>query len=209
MTPAGRRAIMAAEGRKEGPAGTEGERAMRIGMLGAGQVAQAIAGHAVAAGHQVVLSNRHGPAALAPVIARLGPLASAGTPAEAARAGLVVLAVWWNDIPAAIAAADVSDWAGRIVIDATNQFESGPPHVKVADLGDTTGSEHVAAMLPGARVVKAFNSLNGAYIAAQPRHQAGRCRGCTPSSRTSLSSVPPGLHNVANPARKRDPLKQS
>lgn len=78
---------------------------MRIGMLGAGQVAQAIARHAVTAGHQVVLSNRHGPASLADVIACLGPLTSAGTPAQAARTDLVVLAVWWNDIPAAIAAA--------------------------------------------------------------------------------------------------------
>ena len=147
---------------------------MRIGFLGAGQVSQAIAGHAVAAGHQVVLSNRSGPAALKPVIERLGPLASAGTPAEAARADLVILAVWWIDIPEAIAAAGVSDWEGRIVIDATNQFASGPPDMKVADLGDVTGSEHVAAMLPGARVVKAFNALYGAYIAAGPRHPAGR-----------------------------------
>jgi predicted dinucleotide-binding enzyme len=37
-----------------------------------------------------------------------------------------------------------------------------------------TGSEHVAAMLHGARVIKAFNTLYGAYIAADPRHPAGR-----------------------------------
>jgi predicted dinucleotide-binding enzyme len=49
---------------------------MQIGMLGAGHVAQAVAGHAVSAGHQVVLSNRRGPASLAPVVERLGPLAS-------------------------------------------------------------------------------------------------------------------------------------
>jgi len=147
---------------------------MRIGMLGAGQVAQAIAGHAVAAGHQVVLSNRRGPATLKPVIERLGALASAGTPAEAADADLVILAVWWTDVPEAIAATGISDWKGRIVIDATNQFVSPPPNAQVADLGDVTGSEHIASMLPGARVVKAFNALYGAYIAADPRHPAGR-----------------------------------
>ena len=60
------------------------------------------------------------------------------------------------------------------MIDTTNQFASGPPDFRVADLGDVTGSEHVAAMLPGARVIKAFNTLYGAYIAADPRHPAGR-----------------------------------
>jgi 8-hydroxy-5-deazaflavin:NADPH oxidoreductase len=64
---------------------------MRIGMLGAGQVAQAVPGHAVGAGHQVVLSNRRGPAFIASVVDRLGPLASAGTPAEAAQAELANL----------------------------------------------------------------------------------------------------------------------
>ena len=147
---------------------------MRIGMLGAGQVAQAVAGHAVAAGHQVVLSNRRGPAFIASVVDRLGPLASAGTPAEAAQAELVLLAVWWTDVADALAAAGVKDWQGGIVIDATNQFVGNPPHLQAADLGDVTGSEHVASMLPGARVVKAFNTLYAAYIAADPRHSAGR-----------------------------------
>jgi 8-hydroxy-5-deazaflavin:NADPH oxidoreductase len=147
---------------------------MQIGMLGAGQVAQAVAGHAVSAGHHVVLSNRRGPAFLASVLERLGSLASAGTPEEAAHAELVLLAVWWTDIPDAIAATGVTDWEGRIVIDASNQFVGTPPDIQPADLGDVTGSEHVASMLPGARVVKAFNTLHVAYIAANPRHPAGR-----------------------------------
>jgi predicted dinucleotide-binding enzyme len=147
---------------------------MRIGTVGAGQVAQAIARHAVTAGHQVVLSNRHGPASLAGLVSELGPLASAGTPAEAAGAELVLLAVWWTDIPAAIDGTAVRNWSGRVVIDATNQFAFPPPPVQIADLGDLTGSEYVASLLPGARVVKAFNTLHGAYIAANPRHAAGR-----------------------------------
>jgi hypothetical protein len=148
---------------------------MRIGMLGAGHVAQAVAGHAVSAGHQVVLSNRRGPAALAPVVERLGSLASAGTPEEAARAELVLLAVWWTQIPDAIAATGVTDWEGRIVIDATNEYVGTPPDdIRPADLGDVIGSEQVASMLPGARVVKAFNTMSSSYIAANPRHPAGR-----------------------------------
>lgn len=145
---------------------------MKIGTLGAGTVAQAIARHAVAHGHQVVLSNSRGPASLAGLADELGPLAHAGTPKEAAAAELVVLAVGWPQIPDAVAGLPPFD--GRIVIDATNQFASPPPHTKIADLGELTGSEHVASLLPGARVVKAFNTLYGQYIAADPRHQAGR-----------------------------------
>ncbi|HEX4357172.1 MAG TPA: NAD(P)-binding domain-containing protein [Pseudonocardia sp.] len=145
---------------------------MRIGTIGAGTVATAIARHALANGHQVLLSNRRGPEALAELIEELGPGATAATPAEAASAELVVLAVSWSDIPTAVG--ELPDWGGRIVLDATNQFLSPPPNARIADLGDVTGSEYVASLLPGARVVKAFNTLYGPYIAADPRHGAGR-----------------------------------
>jgi predicted dinucleotide-binding enzyme len=72
------------------------------------------------------------------------------------------------------AVADLPLFEGRIVVDATNQFASPPPNPKIADLGELTGSEYVASLLPGARVVKAFNTLYGQYIAADPRHEAGR-----------------------------------
>ncbi|MFD6312450.1 NADPH-dependent F420 reductase [Streptomyces nigra] len=102
----------------------------------------------------------------------LGPLASAATPAEAATADLVVLAVGWPQIPDV--AAQLPSLDGTVVIDATNQFATLHPRPTVADLGEITGSEYVASLLPGARVVKAFNSLFARYIAADPRHEAGR-----------------------------------
>ncbi|MFJ2828257.1 NADPH-dependent F420 reductase [Streptomyces sp. NPDC087263] len=145
---------------------------MKIGTLGAGTVAQAIVRHAVSHGHQIVLSNSRGPASLTGIAEGLGPLAGAGTPEEAAAAEVVVLAVGWPQVPDAVAALPPFD--GRIVIDATNQFVSPPPHFEIADLGDLTGSEYVASLLPGARVVKAFNTLYGQYIAADPHHEAGR-----------------------------------
>jgi hypothetical protein len=49
--------------------------------------------HLVTAGHRVVLSNSRGPATLTGIAANLGPLASAGTVAEAAAADIVFLAV--------------------------------------------------------------------------------------------------------------------
>ncbi|MFD4527016.1 NADPH-dependent F420 reductase [Streptomyces sp. NPDC058470] len=145
---------------------------MKIGTLGAGTVAQAIARHAVSHGHQIVLSNSRGPASLTGLAEDLGPLAGAGTPEEAAAAEVVVLAVGWPQVPDAVVALPPFD--GRIVIDATNQFVSPPPHFEIADLGDLTGSEYVASLLPGARVVKAFNTLYSQYIAADPHHEAGR-----------------------------------
>ncbi|MFK4868278.1 NADPH-dependent F420 reductase [Streptomyces sp. CSMPJR101] len=145
---------------------------MKIGMLGAGTIAQAIARHAVRHGHEVVLSNSRGPGSLAPLVQDLGPLASAATPAEAATADLVVLAVGWPQIPDV--AAQLPSLDGTVVIDATNQFATLHPRPTVADLGEITGSEYVASLLPGARVVKAFNSLFARYIAADPRHEAGR-----------------------------------
>lgn len=57
---------------------------MKIGTLGAGTVARAVARHAVAHGHQVPLSNSRGPACLAGLAGELGPLAHACTPREAA-----------------------------------------------------------------------------------------------------------------------------
>jgi 8-hydroxy-5-deazaflavin:NADPH oxidoreductase len=127
-----------------------------VGTIGAGNVAQTIARLALAAGHKVILSNSRGPASLTELVSQLGANASAGTAAEAARADLVILAVGWDQVPAALQ--DLAEWDGRIVIDATNQWHHHDPGAEV-DLGDQTGSEHIATLMPGARVVKAFNTV--------------------------------------------------
>ena len=142
-----------------------------VGTIGAGTLAQVIAGHAVAAGHRVIFSNSRGPESLEPLASRFGANASAGTVAEAARADIVILAVGWEQVPAAVK--DVPDWNGRIVIDATNQWQDFSRGI-AADLGDQTGSERNAALMPGARVVKAFNALYGRITAQNPRRTDGR-----------------------------------
>ncbi|HEX4253389.1 MAG TPA: NAD(P)-binding domain-containing protein [Pseudonocardia sp.] len=144
---------------------------MDFGTIGAGTVAQAIAGHLVAAGHRVVLSNSRGPATLSDLVESLGPLATAGTSAEAAAADMVFLAVGWTAIPGALAG--LPTWDGRILVDTTNHFTGATPR-DLADLGGRTGSEIVADHAPGARVVKAFNTLYAKYIAPDPRHAEGR-----------------------------------
>ncbi|MGW7695382.1 NADPH-dependent F420 reductase [Streptomyces asiaticus] len=142
-----------------------------FGIIGAGTIGQGLAGHLVTAGHRVVLSNRRGPDTLGDTVARLGPLATAGTVAEAAAAEMVFLAVRWLDIPAALA--HVSSWDGRILVDTSNQI-AGPTPRDYVDLGSDTGSEFVARHAPGARVVKAFNTLYAQYVVPDPRHAEGR-----------------------------------
>ena len=125
---------------------------MRFGTIGAGSIGQAIASHLVKAGHQVVLSNRRGPASLQTLIAGLGPLASAGTVPEAAAADMVFLAVAWPDLGAALSG--LPDWGGRILVDTTNQFDyldgTLQPVDTMKSFGLATGSEVVASLAPGA-----------------------------------------------------------
>jgi len=130
---------------------------MQIGLLGSGQVSQQLARHAVAAGHDILLSNRRGPASLAPLVAQLGPRARAVTPGEAAAAPLVILGVRWADAPTALAG--LPPWNGRILVDPTNAFRDGGPASGIVDTSPRATSEVIAALAPGARVVKALNTI--------------------------------------------------
>ena len=145
---------------------------MKFGTIGAGVIGAAIAGHIVNTGYWVTLSNSRGPSTLSALVSRLGPLASAGTVAQAASADIVFLAVPWPDVAAALDG--LPAWDGRILIDTTNQFQLVDGRPESIDLGDQTGSEVVAAHAPGARVIKAFNTLYASYIEPDPRHDAGR-----------------------------------
>lgn len=142
---------------------------MTIGFIGLGRIGKALAEKSVQAGYRVILSNRRGPSSLTNYVAELGPLASAGTVAEAAQAEVVFLAVPWVDIRQALQG--LPNWDGRIVVDTNNPILADGTLV---DLGEQTSSELVAAQLPGARVVKAFNSLFAAWIEDEPAQPAGK-----------------------------------
>jgi predicted dinucleotide-binding enzyme len=145
---------------------------VHIGTLGAAAVAQAVAGHAVKAGHHVILSNSRGPDTLQDTVDRLGSLAKAGSREEAAAAEIVLLATPWVKLRQVLGG--LPNWNGRILMDATNHFVTYAPDYRRDDLGDRTSSEIVAELAPGARVVKVFNSLVAANIAADPVETAGR-----------------------------------
>jgi hypothetical protein len=130
---------------------------MKIGTIGAGEVALAFAREALAQGHEVVLSSRRGPEALSAKVAELGKGASAAPVAEAASLDYVLLAVPWNNVEEALSG--LPAWNGRVLIDATNPFTQVSPKLVLADLKGKGASEIVAGFAKGARIVKAFNSI--------------------------------------------------
>jgi 8-hydroxy-5-deazaflavin:NADPH oxidoreductase len=144
---------------------------MKFGMIGAGRLSRAIAGHAVKAGHEVVFSNSRGPETLTDVVDAFGPQASAGTVADAGAADFVVLAVNWDRVREAVRGLPHRE--GRILIDATNQWAAPPPESIVDEL-EVGGSELVASLIPGTHVIKAFDNMYGPKVAAEPVTDSGR-----------------------------------
>jgi predicted dinucleotide-binding enzyme len=140
---------------------------MKFGTIGI-----AFAREALAAGHQVVLSCRHGPESLAGKVAELGDGASAATVEKAASLDYVLLAVPWPNIEDALRG--LPTWNGRVLIDATNPFSEYSPKLVLADLAERGASEVVAALAPGARVVKAFNSIVTDRFNEGPAKNGGR-----------------------------------
>ncbi|WP_460908145.1 NADPH-dependent F420 reductase [Spirosoma areae] len=140
---------------------------MKIGIIGAGGIGQAFAKHVAKAGYDVLISNSRGPASLTAVAEQLGGQTKAVTIEEAAQADVVFLSVTWNKLEEVINA--LPSFAGRIVIDPINPFLPG---FDIAELHGKTSSEVVAGLLPGARLVKAFNTLPTALLSADP-HEAG------------------------------------
>lgn len=143
---------------------------MEVGIVGAGAIARALAGHLARAGQPFVLSNSRGPGSLADLAAQLGSQARAGSVAEAAGAEIVALALPW---PALGETLPGLPWEGRIVVDATNPVASVDPFA-LADLGGRTSGEAVAALAPGARLVEAANTLPAAVLAGDPQVGEGR-----------------------------------
>jgi predicted dinucleotide-binding enzyme len=132
---------------------------MRIGIVGAGMIGSTLAKLWVDAGHDVRLSSRHS-GDLQPLIERLGPRASAGTPLDAATFGdVVMLTVPLKAIPD-LARALGPSLSGKIVLDTANAYERRDGDVARQASAHPQGSAGwAAAMFPGSRWVKAFNTV--------------------------------------------------
>ncbi len=139
---------------------------MEIGTIGAGAFAQAFAKQALKAGHKVKLSNNHGPDSLRKIVHQLGPGATAASREEAAACEMVLLAVPWDNVPGTLAS--LPKWTNQILIDGTNPFHGKAGKFTPADVGNLSTSQLVAALAPGARVVKALNNLTVPNLESDP-----------------------------------------
>jgi len=136
---------------------------MKIGVIGAGRIGGNAARLFAAAGHDVLLSFSRDPDRLEEQAAAIGERAAAGSARDAAQFGdVVMLSVPWSAIPDALEQAGPLD--GKIVIDTTNQF--GPGGAQQLP-GGLTAAQYNQQRMPGARLVKSFNTLTSGFQAAQ------------------------------------------
>jgi 8-hydroxy-5-deazaflavin:NADPH oxidoreductase len=124
-----------------------------IGIIGSGNIGATVAGLFAGAGHRVAISNSRGPESLGDLVAELDGDVRAVTVPEAAEFGEVVLEAIpfgrYTELPA-------DELSGKVLISASNYY---PARDGEMDLGDLTSSEVLAQHLPGARIVKAFNTM--------------------------------------------------
>ena len=129
---------------------------MRIGIIGGGKIGATAARLFLAAGHELAIANSRGPESLAELVNELGGGARAATVEDAASFGEAVLVAIpfgrYAELPPA-------PLAGKTVIDAMNYYSQRDGHFAELDDDSTTSSELLAAHLPTAKVVKAFNSM--------------------------------------------------
>ncbi|HUA46752.1 MAG TPA: NAD(P)-binding domain-containing protein [Solirubrobacteraceae bacterium] len=149
---------------------------IRIGVLGSGEVGRRLAKGFSDRGHEVMIGSRDpDKTELREWLAGNGSGIEAGTFAGAAAHGeLLVLAVLGNAAEEAVADAGPDNFKGKVVIDAMNplDFSGGfPPKLSIA--GEDSLGERVQRALPGARVVKAFNTIGNQYF-VDPSFSDGR-----------------------------------
>lgn len=133
---------------------------MKIGMIGAGRIAQALAKRLVPLAYEIMLSNSRGIEAVRETAEAAGCVP--GSAEEAAQFGeVVVLTVPLNRLDVL----PVEAIGDRIVIDTCNYYPGRDGPRPEFETGPETTSGHVQTLLPKARVVKAFNSIMSAQLA--------------------------------------------
>src|SRR2546423_1905874 len=144
---------------------------LKIGIIGSGRVGGTLGGVWAKAGHPVMFSSRNleNDKALA---AQTGPNASAGTPREASACGDVVLvSVPWRAYPE-VGKESGDLLKGKVVIDTSNPIVARDG--EIATLAREKGAGVASAeLLPGARIVRAFNAIGYARM-GEAHKQPGR-----------------------------------
>jgi predicted dinucleotide-binding enzyme len=135
---------------------------MRIGMIGSGNVGSALGGVWAKAGYEVMFSSRHLDKDKE-LAAEIGANARAGTPREAAAFGeVLVFAVPYGALPE-LGKSLANSIKGKVVIDTCNPFPQRDG--EIANRAREKGAGLVSAeLLPGARIVRAFNAVGAARM---------------------------------------------
>ena len=147
---------------------------MRIGIVGAGMIGSTVAKLWADAGHDVRLASRH-PDDLKGLVSKIGPHASAGTPADAATFGdVVMLTVPLKAMPSL--GRDLAGLlAGKVVVDTGNSYEQRDGDLAREATAHPSGSAAWAAeFFPGARWVKAFNTVYFKVLETDTHKQGDR-----------------------------------
>lgn len=144
----------------------------RIGIIGSGHIGGTVGALWIKAGHPVLFSSRH-PEELREMVAKLGPLARAGTVDEAIRFGdALLVAVPYGALPK-IGQDNREALAGKIVLDACNAVAS-----RDGDIAGEVERNGIGATsqkyLAGTHLVRAFNTLSYAILAREANRAAPR-----------------------------------
>jgi predicted dinucleotide-binding enzyme len=129
---------------------------MKIGIIGTGNIGSNAARLLVKAGHKVAISNSRGPQTLEELSDELGDNATAVNVEDAIDFGDVVLISIpfgrYKELP-------FNRFDGKVVIDTNNYYPDRDGNFPELDNDETTSSELLAQHLPGARIVKGFNTI--------------------------------------------------
>jgi hypothetical protein len=140
---------------------------MKIGIIGSGKVATALGKAFLRKNHELFFGSR-APEKARELAAALGRAARGGSIAQAAQASdLIFLAIPYAAMP--LLAREPALFQGKIVVDCSNPLIMGPmPELAIGH--STSGAEEIARMLPGARVLKAFNTVFAAHMEQAPSY---------------------------------------
>ncbi|MFN9529475.1 MAG: NADPH-dependent F420 reductase [Pseudomonadaceae bacterium] len=144
--------------------------ALRIGIIGTGNIGSPLARLWVEAGHEVMISSRN-PERLQPLADELGERARVGTPREAAAFGeVIMLAVPYGATPQ-VGRDYATELAGKVVLDAGNPRpgRDGPMAEAAVEMGAGLASQQ---FLSGVRLVRAFNAISAHNLRSQA-HRSG------------------------------------
>ena len=139
---------------------------MSYAIIGFGSVGQALAQAFARRNIEVTVASRRPPEALAPQARAIGPTVVARSLQEALEAETIILAVPFAEYEAVAKA--LSSWKSKTIIDTMNAFGVLPE-----DPDGLPSSALVARAFTGARVVKGFNHLIAAKLAADPVVEGG------------------------------------